>query len=502
MNTLQALLNDRMERSSQIEAVTGGGVSYTFEEYAKRIDQLAHYLHRKGIRKGDRVCFICQNNHHYSTIMLAAIKAGAVAVPLSLQLTSFELEGILKKAEPKALFFDREFRDTLAAVNVSLEDCLMIESGANAKTTQLFEDILASNDGGVLAEEVDESDLAMILFTSGTTGNPKGCMVGHGRLYQFLTRHDRQSFDLKGKRYLASHPLYHMSSINHLIASALEGYTLVFLNDATPKRILETIEKEHITFMMAFPSAYTYMLEEMKRGSYDLSSFEFAISGGTKVPVRLIKEYRKAGIQMMHGYGSTEAWVVSAWYPPMGEDKMGSAGKVDPDVEVKIVDPETHQPLPTGEIGEVVMRSPFYFLGYYMQPEATEKVLKDGWFHMGDAGYIDEDGFLYITGRYKDVILYGGDNIYPDQVEEVIDQIPGVIESAVIGLPDELYGEVPSAYIVKDDSVDLCEQDIENYCRKRLADYKVPSIHFTKDLPKNKLGKTMKNKLRELVVNA
>ncbi|BBP86847.1 hypothetical protein BsIDN1_04650 [Bacillus safensis] len=201
--------------------------------------------------------------------------------------------------------------------------------------------------------------------------------------------------------------------------------------------------------MMAFPSAYTYMLEEMKRGSYDLSSFEIAISGGTKVPVRLIKDYKEAGIQMMHGYGSTEAWVVSAWHPAMGEDKMGSAGKVDPDVEVKIVHPETDETLPAGEIGEVVMRSPFYFLGYYHQPDATAKVLKDGWFHMGDAGYLDKDGFLFITGRYKDVILYGGDNIYPDQVEEVIEQIPGVIESAVIGVPDELYGEVPSAYIVK-----------------------------------------------------
>ncbi|MFJ6206494.1 class I adenylate-forming enzyme family protein [Bacillus pumilus] len=502
MNTLQALLNDRMERSSQIEAVTGGGVSYTFEEYAKRIDQLAHYLYQKGIRKGDRVCFICQNHHHFSTIMLAAIKAGAVAVPLSWQLTSFELEGILKKAEPKALFFDREFRDIIAAVNVSLEDCLMVESGANAKTTQLFEDILASNDGSHLADEVSEEDLAMILFTSGTTGNPKGCMVGHGRIYQFLTRHGNRGFDLKGKRYLASHPLYHMSSINHLIAAAIEGYTLVFLHDATPKRILETIEKERITFMMAFPSAYTYMLEEMKRGSYDLSSFEIAISGGTKVPVRLIKDYKEAGIQMMHGYGSTEAWIVSAWHPAMGEDKMGSAGKVDADVDVKIVHPETEETLPAGEIGEVVMRSPFYFLGYYHQPDATEKVLKDGWFHMGDAGYLDEDGFLFITGRYKDVILYGGDNIYPDQVEEVIDQIPGVIESAVIGVPDELYGEVPSAYIVKDDSVDFCEEDVVNYCQERLADYKVPSIHFTQELPKNKLGKIMKKDLRELIVNA
>ena len=148
------------------------------------------------------------------------------------------------------------------------------------------------------------------------------------------------------------------------------------------------------------------------------------------------------------------------------------------------------------------MRSPFYFLGYYHQPEATEKVLKDDWFHMGDAGYLDEDGFLYITGRYKDVILYGGDNIYPDQVEEVIDQIPGVIESAVIGVPDDLYGEVPSAYIVKDESVDFCEEDVLNYCKERLADYKVPSIHFTQDLPKNKLGKIMKKDLRELVVNA
>lgn len=154
----------------------------------------------------------------------------------------------------------------------------------------------------------------------------------------------------------------------------------------------------------------------------------------------------------------------------------------------------------TGEVGEVVVKSPYVFEGYYQNPSATQKVLKDGWFYMGDSGKLDEDGFLYITGRYKDVIVYGGDNIYPDQVEEIIDQVPGVVESAVIGVPDEMYGEVPRAYVVKNESAGLKKEDIIAYCKERLSDYKIPEIVFIDSLPKNRLGKIVKKDLRELAV--
>ncbi|ASB91217.1 class I adenylate-forming enzyme family protein [Bacillus sonorensis] len=500
MGTLQQLIHDYMESSDELEALSGGNRTFTFKEYRDRVNQLAHYLLEEGVQKGDHIAILCKNTHHFPVILLASLTIGATAVPLSWQLTSYELKGILNKSQPKVMFYDREFADILSPLRQHLALCRLIEAGAGMDTTEQFESLLKDRPSEVEAKQVTEHDLALMLFTSGTTGNPKGCMVNHGSLAAYLTDMKVKGKRLKGTRFLASHPLYHMSSLNHVFQGAFEGVALYFLWDPEPVEILREIEAKQIHMMMAFPSVYTYMLEEMKRRPFDLSSIISLVSGGTKVPARLIKEYKEHGIQMVQGYGSTEAWTVSVWRPDMGWDKVNSAGKPIPHVSVKIVDPDTRQELPAGEIGEVVIKSPYVFEGYYQNPSATEKVLKDGWFNMGDSGKLDEDGFLYITGRYKDVIVYGGDNIYPDQVEEIIDQVPGVVESAVIGVPDETYGEAPRAYVVKNESSSLSEQDIIDFCKERLADYKIPEIVFAGSLPKNRLGKIVKKELRELAL--
>ncbi|ATH94227.1 long-chain fatty acid--CoA ligase [Bacillus glycinifermentans] len=498
LGTLQQLINHHMENSDELAALSGGSRTFTFKEYCERVNQLSHYLLEAGVQKGDHVAILCKNNHHFPVILLASLKIGATAVPLSWQLTSYELEGILNKSQPKAVFYDREFADVLLPLRRQLERCILIEAGAGMDTTEQLESLLKDRPSEVETEQVTEHDLALMLFTSGTTGNPKGCMVNHGSLTAYLTEVNVKGKRLKGTRFLASHPLYHMSSLNHVFQGAFEGVGLYFLSDPEPAEILQEIEAKGIHMMMAFPSVYTYMLEEMKKREYNLSSILSLISGGTKVPVRLIKEYHERGIQMVQGYGSTEAWTISVWRPDMGWDKANSAGKPIPHVSVKIVHPETREELPTGEVGEVAVKSPYVFEGYYQNPQATQKVLKDGWFYMGDSGRLDENGFLYITGRYKDVIVYGGDNIYPDQVEEVIEQVPGVVETAVIGVPDEMYGEVPRAYVVKNESSPLSERDIVEFCKGRLAEYKIPDIVFAESLPKNRLGKIVKKDLREL----
>lgn len=500
LSTLQQLINHHMETSDGLEALSGGDRTFTFKAYHQRVNQLAHYLLEEGVQKGDHIAVLCKNNHHFPVILLASLKIGATVVPLSWQLTSYELKGIVNNCRPKVMFYDLEFADILTPLREQLQFCLMIEAGAGMNTTEQFESLFKNRPLGVEADQVTEHDLALMLFTSGTTGNPKGCMVNHGSLAAYLTEVNVKSKQLKGMRFLASHPLYHMSSLNHVFQAAFEGIGLHFLWDPEPFEILQEIEKKRIHMMMAFPSVYTYMLEEMKRHSFDLSSVKMLVSGGTKVPARLIKEYNDMGILMVQGYGSTEAWTVSVWRPDMGWDKVNSAGKPIPQVSIKIEDPDTHEELPRGEVGEVVVKSPYVFEGYYQNPSATQKVLKDGWFYMGDSGKLDEDGFLYITGRYKDVIVYGGDNIYPDQVEEIIDQVPGVVESAVIGVPDEMYGEVPRAYVVKNESSGLKQEDIIAYCKERLSDYKIPEIVFTDSLPKNRLGKIVKKDLRELAV--
>ncbi|MDA1477951.1 class I adenylate-forming enzyme family protein [Bacillus changyiensis] len=496
MSTLQHFIYYHMEKSAELEALSGGDRTLSFKEYHDRVNKLAQFLLEKGVQKGDCIAILCKNNHHFPVILLGALKIGAVVVPLSWQLTTYEVEGILKNSQPSIIFYDREFAPVFSPLGQYLQSSLMIEAGIGMNTTEEFEDIFIERPSQLNIEQVAEDDLALLLFTSGTTGNPKGCMVNHGSLTTYLTDLHINGRQHRGTRFLACHPLYHMSSLNHLLQGAFGGVTLHFLWEPKPVEILQEIERKQIHMMMAFPSVYTYMLEEMKKRSFNLSSVSAFISGGTKVPTRLFKEFKDYGVMMVQGYGSTEAWTVSSWRPDMGWDKVHSAGKPIPRVSVKIKDPSTHEELPPGEVGEVVIKSPYVFAGYYQNRHATEQVLKDGWFYMGDSGCLDEEGFLYITGRYKDVIVYGGDNIYPHQVEDIIEQVPGVIESAVIGVPDEVYGEIPRAYVVVNETYCLGKENIISYCKERLANYKVPEIIFVKSLPKNRLGKVVKHALR------
>ncbi|MEH7590303.1 fatty acid--CoA ligase family protein, partial [Priestia megaterium] len=227
------------------------------------------------------------------------------------------------------------------------------------------------------------------------------------------------------------------------------GNTMVCSEETDPAKVIEVIEKENIKMLFALPPALKYIIEELEKGGHYNFPLKLALSGGTKVSESLIEQYERNGMILAQGYASTEAWIISSWHPQMGWKKVSSAGKPNPHVEVKIVDPNTRQEVPPGEKGEVLVRSPYLFKGYWQNEEATNAVLQDGWLAMGDAGRLDEDGFLYIEGRYKDVIVYGGDNIYPDQVEEVVLAADGVLEATVVGMPDDVYGEVPYAFVVK-----------------------------------------------------
>ena len=348
--------------------------------------------------------------------------------------------------------------------------------------------------------EVHEDDDAIYLFTSGTTGQAKACVIGHKNLHHYFTEIAGQREIPAGERFLSVHPLFHMSGVLSILNCIYHGITMIFLADSNPTLIWDKIEEEKITTMLAFPAVYSYMLDELDKKERNISTFKVAQSGGTKVPETLIQKYMKKGIYMVQGYGSTEGWVVTSWHPNMGKEKMSSVGKTLKHVELKIVHPETGDELTTNEVGEIHVKSPYMFKGYWNNEKATKKVVKDNWFNMGDAGMIDDDGFLHIMGRYKDVIVRGGDNVYPDQVEDVIHEINGVLEVAVVGIPNDFWGEVPTAYIVKDIQTSLTEEEIIQHCKEKLANYKIPEVVFMDELPKNALGKVLKRELREVVL--
>ncbi|MED4788790.1 class I adenylate-forming enzyme family protein [Bacillus atrophaeus] len=497
MKTLQHLILHDMPNSEEIEAVKTGEDTQTYAVYRKRINQLANALLQKGIKKGDRVAVLCKNGNAASTVMFAALEIGAAVVPVSWQLKPYELKGILKACEPKALFYGSDFEDTMKEVLPEISSLhTTIVTGTASETTSEFEGLFAGSGHLPEAETVSEDDTALLMFTSGTTGNPKRCMLTHGGIYNYVTETIKSGGRMKDLRFLACHPIYHTSAIICLMQGTITGATIIFTNDQDPAHILNLIEEEKIQCVMALPVFYTYLLEEWEARKTDLSSVLYFMTGGTKVPSSLIRRYHEIGVPLVQGYGSTEAWGISTWSPEMGWDKAASAGKPMSVVDVKIEDPETGEELPQGSIGEVVVHSPFLFKGYEENPEATQKVLQNGWFRTGDSGYIDEDGFIFITGRYKDVIIYGGDNIYPDQIEEVVQQVPGILEAAVVGVPDPLYGEKPKAFIVTNGTQDLTEEDVTRFCTERLSAYKIPEIEFVDELPKNNLGKVKKDILR------
>ncbi|SEB16428.1 class I adenylate-forming enzyme family protein [Bacillus nitratireducens] len=496
MRTMRQLLQKRAMQSPNLEALFGGEKRYSFQQYNERVNQLAHYLLYTGVKRGDRIGILCKNNHPFPSVMMASLKIGAVFIPLNHQLTAYELESIVKEARLKVLVIDDEFSEVVLKIDAVKEIPYVIETTKEGFGS--FELKLKEQPTTEPNVEVHEDDDAIYLFTSGTTGQAKACVIGHKNLHHYFTEIVGQREIPAGERFLSVHPLFHMSGVLSILNCIYHGVTMVFLADSNPTLIWDKIEEEKITTMLAFPAVYSYMLDELDKKERNISAFKVAQSGGTKVPEILIQKYMEKGIYMVQGYGSTEGWVVTSWHPNMGKEKMSSVGKTLKHVELKIVHPETGDELTTNEVGEIHVKSPYMFKGYWNNEEATKKVVKDNWFNMGDAGMIDDDGFLHIMGRYKDVIVRGGDNVYPDQVEDVIHEINGVLEVAVVGIPNDFWGEVPTAYIVKDIQTSLTEEEIIQHCKEKLASYKIPEVVFMDELPKNALGKALKRELRDV----
>lgn len=495
MGTLHRYVTHHAQQSPDVQALVSANHAFTYKEFDERTNQLAAFLLEAGVQKGDFVGILCKNDHPFPTILMAALKIGAVAIPLNWRLTAFELDGILQIAKPKVLFYDLDFADAIAIARENGGAGMWVSAGTGLEMTEEFARIFQQHRADALPDaDVTEDDLAVILFTSGTTGTPKGCMISHGCYDRYL-QEGRVRME-HPKRFLAVHPLFHMSSTSLIFYNLFSGNTIVLLADGDPVSILRTIETQKIEAMFAFPSVYAYLLEELKRNPWDISSLQFISTGGTKASAALIKRYLELGIPMTQGYGSTEAAFVSGWHPVMGLASIDSVGRPFKNVQVKIAHPSTGEELPAGEVGEVLIKSPYLFKGYLHNPEATAKVLIDGWYHMGDAGRLDPEGFLYISGRYKEMILVGGDNVYPIEVEDVIDHIPDVMEVAVVGVAHEKLGEVPRAYVVKKEGSPLTEADIVSVCRERLAEYKIPEVVFVPSLPVNGLGKVMKHLLK------
>ncbi|HEY9723981.1 MAG TPA: long-chain fatty acid--CoA ligase [Oscillatoriaceae cyanobacterium] len=477
------------EKTAVVEEATGRRVSYrTLNE---RADRLAWVLRRQyGIGKGDRVAVLAHNCLETLDLFFATGKLGAILVPLNFRLVPAELRVILADSGARVLFVD----DTFAASAPELGAETVQRLGAP------YEALLAeAPETPPTPAEVALDDPHLILYTSGTTGRSKGAVLTHGTI-TWNAINTQVGWDLRHDDVTLTHtPFFHTGGFNVLTTPLLHrGGTVVLMRQFDAARSLDLIELERCTVVFAVPTMFQMMLESPNFAARDLSSVRFFISGGAPCPVSLIEAYAQRGLTFKQGYGLTEAG--PNCFTLDARDavrKAGSVGFPNMHVEVRVLDDDGRDVAP-GEVGELVIRGPHVFPGYWNNPEATAQALRDGWLHTGDLVRRDEEGYTFIVDRKKDMIISGGENIYPAEIEQHLHAHPAIAEAAVIGVPHAKWGEVGKAIVALREGTSLDEAEVLAYLSERLARYKLPkSVAFVGALPRNASGKVLKAMLRE-----
>jgi fatty-acyl-CoA synthase len=471
--------------------------SWTYRELSERVLCLAHALRRLGVERGDRVVYLGPNHPSLLETFFAAGQLGAVFVPLNTRLAGPELAW--QAADSGARLLVHAPSPVAAEIPVATR----VEVGAG------YEDLLSRGDAGDRAEAIDEpvaaDDPCIVMYTSGTTGRPKGAVLSHGNI-TWNSVNVLVDADLAGDEVtLVVAPLFHTAALNMIcLPTLLKGGRVVLAAAFDAGRVLEIIERRGVTLMFAVPAMYNVMAGHPAWPDTDLSSLRTLMCGGAPVPDGTINTYLARGLTFVQGYGMTEASPgVLLLDRSQVLAKAGSAGVPHFFTDVRVVRPDQTEATP-GDKGEIVVSGPNVMLGYWGRPEETAAALGDPgttgerWFRSGDVAVTDEDGYVFVVDRVKDMIISGGENIYPAEVENVLSEHPAVLECAVIGVPDEKWGEVGRAVLVLRPGATADEEELRSFLLGRIAKYKIPrSFRFADGLPRNAVGKLLKNRLRD-----
>ena len=486
----------RAARTPKRRALTFEGETWSYQEMLHRIDCLASNLRHGGVCHGDRVGFLGLNQPAFFETMFAASRLGAIFVPLNFRLTGPELTFIIGDAGIHTLVADNAHMGVIDSIRADIP----VHRTLGVDRANGWEPLYAGTEPLAQGEPVDADEVALIMYTSGTTGLPKGAMLTHANLWWNNTNALHQMDVVEDDVTLVVAPLFHIGGLNvTTLVTWQKGGEVVLHRTFDPATCLNDIAKYGVTTMFGVPAMFLFMSQLPGFNDADLTSMRTLVCGGAPVPEPLIKLYNGRGIPINQGYGLTEtAPMVSFLGPEHSLEKVGSAGKAPLFSEIRIVD-EQNLPIALPQVnGEVCTRGPNVMKGYWQRPDATAAAIDaEGWFHTGDVGYIDEDGFLYIADRVKDMVITGGENVYPAEVESVLHEHPDIADVAVIGLPDERWGEVVVAVIVAQDGSAITLEGVRSFATDRLARYKLPThVEMVDELPRNPAGKVLKFELR------
>lgn len=490
------------DKTAIIDATTGA--SFTYQQLNERATRLANYLGEHcGVRSGDRIGILAMNRVEILEAFFAAAKLTAILVPLNYRLASPELQYIIEDCEPKVLLYENDFRYAVKRLRPqsTIQHYIALDAPDDSLKAEISyaQALSAARAAPVEVEHFDAEMPALIIYTSGTTGRPKGALLSH-RMLMWNSINTNINWDIVSTDVTTVHaPLCHTGGFNVLTLPLLHvGATVIILRSFDAALVLELIEQHRCTIFFGVPTMFQMMLDAPRFEATDFSSLRYVISGGAPCPLPLIEAYQQRGLAFTQGYGLTE--VGPNCFKLALEDavrKAGSIGIPSFHSEARIVD-ERGRDVERGLVGELILHGGHVCSGYWQNAEATEAALCDGWFYTGDLARQDEEGYFYIVGRVKDMIISGGENIYPAEVEAVLHSHAAVASAALIGLPDPKWGETPVAAIVRRAGCAVTADEIISFCADKLARYKIPRhVFFVEEFPLLASGKIFKRLLRE-----
>ncbi|MFJ7669308.1 class I adenylate-forming enzyme family protein [Lysinibacillus sp. NPDC097195] len=491
------ILQNYATQQANAIATVYGEKRITYGEFYKCSERFAAYLQQQGYEKNDVIALYTLNSDLFLIAYIGIQLAGFVAMPINTKLAAREVNFIVEHSQAKGLIYDERIEDILADVPYAFHHVI---------TLKQMKEIIKQDGGQRKVVQLQANDTAVVMYTSGTTGKPKGVMLTHQNIAATAAIWSASMNMTHEDSMFICTPLFHCAGL-HVFAMPMfyQGGTVIIEESFSPKNTLQELANTRATIFFGVPSMYTMLLNTPGFKDHTFVHLRLLCYGAAPMPYELVKQVKEAlpNVKVQNLYGQTENTpAATSLLDADALTKIGSVGKPLAQTEIRVVD-SFGEALPAGEVGEICVRGPQVMKGYLRNEEETARTIRDGWLYSGDLGRFDDEGYLYIVDRKKDMIIRAGENIYPIEIEEVLYQLPAILEAAVIGLPHEVYGEVPKAFVVLKEGKLTNEEAILAHCRSQLAKYKVPyEIEFLAQLPRNASGKVLKHTLRPKVTTS